>query len=271
MKKLLTVQAFNFSYDDENEILKDVKLFVYPGTINGIIGANDSGKTTLIKILSGNMVYSDNIKLDGIKLDEKGEEDYLKNSEVVFLNTSRKLMFDKVKSLLQYQTRNNGYSFSETRKRLSDMSELFGIKDILNKKISKLNPLDRARALLVAGIIKNPKILFIDDLFQDLSFDESIIIFDMLDTISKKEGIAVVFTTSKLDTCINCDSIYFLNEGSLDYYKDFNSIIKHDNLLTRKGIVLPTMLDLSLKLKDYNILDEIIYTPDRMVDVLWKE
>ena len=151
------------------------------------------------------------------------------------------------------------------------MSKLFGIKDILNKKISKLNPLDRAKALLVAGIIKNPRILFIDDLFQDLSFDDSIIIFDMLDTISKKEGIAVVFTTSKLDTCINCDSIYFLNEGSLDYYKDFNSIIKHDNLLTRKGIVLPTMLDLSLKLKDYNILDEIIYTPDRMVDVLWKE
>ena len=49
-----------------------------------------------------------------------------------------------------------------------------------------------------------------------------------------------------------------------------NEILKHDNYLLKSGINIPKMIDLSLKLNFYNLLDEVIMDTDRMVDTLWR-
>ena len=47
-----------------------------------------------------------------------------------------------------------------------------------------------------------------------------------------------------------------------------NIIIK-DNVLNKIGLKLPFMVDLSVKLQDYNLIDSLELDTDRMVDKLW--
>jgi hypothetical protein len=49
-----------------------------------------------------------------------------------------------------------------------------------------------------------------------------------------------------------------------------NDILMNDKLLKRLGFKLPFMFELSLLLKDYNILDRIILDKERMKQELWK-
>ena len=42
------------------------------------------------------------------------------------------------------------------------------------------------------------------------------------------------------------------------------------NFLNKVGLNIPFMADLSVKLKDYDLIDSIILDKNRMVDILWK-
>ena len=47
-------------------------------------------------------------------------------------------------------------------------------------------------------------------------------------------------------------------------------MLLNDNIINKLGLELPFMFDLSIKLNDYELLDEIVLDMDRMIDKLWK-
>ena len=47
-------------------------------------------------------------------------------------------------------------------------------------------------------------------------------------------------------------------------------VLKHDNIINKIGLDVPFMVDLSVKLKDYDLIDGIELDQDRMLDILWK-
>ena len=50
----------------------------------------------------------------------------------------------------------------------------------------------------------------------------------------------------------------------------FDNIILNDNELSKIGIEIPLMIDLSRKLEFYGLIDKIYYDRDKVVDALWK-
>ena len=47
-------------------------------------------------------------------------------------------------------------------------------------------------------------------------------------------------------------------------------VLEKDNILNKLGLRLPFMVDLSVKLKDYDLIKDIELNKNRMVDILWK-
>ena len=268
MKKILEVNNFSFSYKDK-DILNNIDLNIPTATINAIIGANASGKTTLIRALSGNLTFSKDIELCNIPLIRGNRTEYLRHCDIVYIATDKKLKFNSVKLLMRYQLQSRGYNLKQSRDRIKEISDKFNIKELIDKKVSKLNMLDKTKALLIAAVIHKPEVLFVDDLFCGLDFNGCCVISELLNEI-RDTGITIIFSTNRLDACIACNNIYFLNEGKLEKYDSLTSLIKKDNILSRNGIIIPPMLDLSQKLRDYDILNDIVYTPEGMVDSLWK-
>ena len=79
-----------------------------------------------------------------------------------------------------------------------------------------------------------------------------------------------VVTTTNLEEIIDSDYTYVLNNGNIIMEGQPLSILREESILNRAGLELPFMIDLSLKLEFYELLNEEITDMDRMVDTLWK-
>ena len=60
-----------------------------------------------------------------------------------------------------------------------------------------------------------------------------------------------------------------VEDGVIKYSGSLDDILIHDNELTKLGIDIPIMMDMSLKLQFYDLLDKVILNAEEMVDELW--
>ena len=77
-------------------------------------------------------------------------------------------------------------------------------------------------------------------------------------------------TISDLEYSLSSDKLYILNEGIFMLEGDPLSILEKDNILNKIGLKIPFMIDLSVKLRDYDLVKDIELDMDGMVDTLWK-
>ena len=77
-------------------------------------------------------------------------------------------------------------------------------------------------------------------------------------------------TTNNLCDTLNTDYLYILNEGEVYLEGEPLEILEKDNILNKIGLDIPFMIDLSVKLRDYDLIENIELDKNRMVDILWK-
>lgn len=269
MMNLLEINKLNFSYKN-NKIFHDLSFSIEKNTINALLSPNNCGKTTLIKILSGNLQYNGDIQLDGVTLNKENKSNYIKNIGIVLSRVNLNIKNNNVKYLFQNYLHKLNYTKTQIKNILVQIDTLYNIENLYRKKIINLSKFEKIKILILLSILHNPKLLLLDDVYDDLNNNECEEIYLLLKKIVKEKEITVLYTTTKLDMCINSDKIIFLNEGKIQLEGDFDYISNHDNVLVRNGIDISIMLDLSLKLKFYNLVDNVILEPDRMVDRLWQ-
>lgn len=269
MMNLLEINKLNFSYEN-NKFFQDLSFSIEKNTINALLTPNNCGKTTLMKILSGNLQFDGDIQLDGITLKKENKKIYLKNIGIVFSRVNLNIKNNNVKYLFQNYLQKLNYTRNQIRNILVEIDTLYNIENLYRKKFINLSKFEKIKTLIVLSIIHNPKLLLLDDVYDDLNNNECEEIYLLLKKIVKEKQITVLYTTTKLDMCINSDKVIFINEGKVQLEGDFDYISSHDNVLVRNGINISIMLDLSLKLKFYNLVDNVILEPDRMVDRLWQ-
>ena len=66
------------------------------------------------------------------------------------------------------------------------------------------------------------------------------------------------------------DNIYVIGNNKIILHGNYDEIVKNDNELSKAGIEIPIMVDLSRKLQFYNLIDDIYYDVDKVVNALWK-
>ena len=112
--------------------------------------------------------------------------------------------------------------------------------------------------------------LLLDDIFIGLNSLDKERIMLLLKRIIRELKMIVVSTTSSLSDTIYSDAILVIADGSIKYSGKLEDILNHDNTLAKLGIEIPIMMDMSLKLQFYNLLNKVILNPEEMVDELWK-
>ena len=225
-----------------------------------IAGPANCGKTVLLKSLNydiktTNMIFFGNIGLENYKITELGKKiKLLDNSpfkyETVELEITNRLYL------------NNKTSLKE------ELIDEFKLNNLLKKDPNKLNNYDSLRLRLALAILANPKLLLLDNILIDLEKDEKSFILNILKKY--KKSISIIMTTSNLEDALEGDYLYIINDSKIILEGTPLDVLKNDNILNKNGLELPFMVDLSVKLKDYSLLKDIILDQDRMVDILWK-
>ncbi|MCF2941803.1 ATP-binding cassette domain-containing protein [Paenibacillus alkaliterrae] len=203
-----------------NEVtaVKDISFQIPQGEICGYIGENGAGKSTTIKMLTGILVpTSGDIKVNGY-VPYKDREKFVNGIGVVFGQRSQ-LWWD-IGVIESFQLLRKVYRVSEQdfRKRLNELVERLQLSDLLNRPVRKLSLGQRMRCELVASLLHNPLILFLDEPTIGLDIVVKTEIRDFLMQMNREQGTTILLTTHDLqDIEALCSRVIMLDDGRIIY------------------------------------------------------
>ncbi len=269
MDNVLTIEKLDIGYD--KKLVNNIDLKVNEKDLIAFLAPNNAGKSTLIKTLCG-MIYPKDgaIYYDGKRLAKSNFKRYMKKVGVVFEDINNTYICEKVDDELKFPLVHLSYPYQEIKKRVKDVSKFLDIENILNKNINDITLLQKAKLSIGVAIMHMPKILFVDDIFKSLNEKDKTIIMDIFKLLIVNYDMSIIFTTSDLNNCIGLDKIYVIGNNKIILHGDYDEIVKNDNELSKAGIEIPIMIDLSRKLEFYNLIDQIYYDVDGVVNALWK-
>lgn len=213
---VIELNNLNFSYDNKNNILKNIDLKIEEGEIFGLIGPSGAGKTTIIKLLTGQLFSKDKVKV--FNEVPKGKAFY---EQIGFVMDSiglyeRLTCYENLKIMSMIHNVNV--------LNIMEKLEMVGLKDDANKAVYKLSSGMRQRLLIARGILHSPRILFLDEPTRGLDPATAKDIQEIFLKI-KDEGTTIFLTSHNMQEVENiCDSVGFLFNGELVECGKINAI-----------------------------------------------
>lgn len=198
--------------------VKDITFQIPQGEICGYIGENGAGKSTTIKMLTGILVpTSGKLKVNGY-VPHKEREKFVKEIGVVFGQRSQ-LWWD-IGVIESFQLLRKVYRVPEAdfRRRLDELVERLQLGELLNRPVRKLSLGQRMRCELVASLLHNPSILFLDEPTIGLDIIVKTEIREFLKGMNKEHGTTILLTTHDLqDIEALCSRVIMLDDGRIIY------------------------------------------------------
>lgn len=259
MKSILEVDKLKYK-----NILNEISLSLEEGKFYLLLGSNNSGKTTFINCIRGNLDYQGTIKILNNNIKQENNHFIYKD---VGLCTDQRLFFeqnvlDELKDILL----GYGYEEEKAKKQIFSILKKLDITDMIFKTREELSFYEEKLLSFVISIIHNPKIIIIDDCFDSLDNKFKNKIFQYL---KSKKNKTILFFTTNSDYYKLADEYLFLNDGKLVKFNSIEDLVDNEKKLIKQGIKLPFCLDLSSKLMSYELLDEIKQNMVEMVDKIW--
>lgn len=254
----------NLSY---KSILNNINISFEENTINYISGSNKCGKTTLIKILSGEIDIKDSVYYDQKDIYNFSSYELSTLFSKVLLQDIDYFTFSNIDQELLYKLDKLNIDKNSRKKRYNEVVKLFDLDEYLYTNINDLSSIEKLKLSLAKALLSKPEILFLDDIFSSIDFNSAKKIFLKLKSI---ENLTIIMSSNNLDLSTESSKLIILNKGEVVLDGDTLDVLKEDSLLNKVGLDLPFMIDLSIKLKYYDLLDDIEFDMDRMVDKLWK-
>lgn len=223
----------NFSYnDDPNKlVLKDINLKISSGDYVGIIGPTGSSKSTLVQLIPRLYdVYSGSVLVGGI--DVKDYELKSLRDEVSFVLQHNVLFSGTLRENLKWADENLNDEKMLKALKVSNALDFINAKDGLDTIVERggtnFSGGQKQRLCIARAILKNPKVLIMDDCTSALDNSTESSIINSINTLNPH--LTKILISQRVNSLKNCDYIIVLNEGKIE------NIGSHENLIKSSEI-----------------------------------
>ncbi len=189
-----------------NLVLKDVSFTVDTGEVVGLVGLNGSGKSTIIRIISG-LIIQDNGTI---------ENDF-KNIGVLLEGSRNIYHFLTVRENIKYFSILNNIEDAYVENFMNKYITLFGLEDKLDEEVGNLSRGMIQKVSIMILLAQNPDIIIMDEPTLGLDIISTIQIREIIQDIVEEKNKTVLIVshdTKLLDSVV--DRILFLKDGKIE-------------------------------------------------------
>lgn len=184
------------------------------GEIFGLLGPNGAGKTTTISILCGLLKQSSGTALINGFSHNLNHEDIKKIIGVVPQEIALYPTLTAFENL-RYFGNMYGLKGQHLKDNIFNHLEIFGLKDVAGKAVGTFSGGMKRRINLVAGILHQPEIIFLDEPTVGVDVQSRSLILDFLQKLNKK-GTTIIYTSHLMEEAQQfCTRIGIIDHGRI--------------------------------------------------------
>ncbi|MBR0471932.1 MAG: ATP-binding cassette domain-containing protein [Methanosphaera sp.] len=201
-------------YDNGFKAVDNLNLFVENKTIGGILGPNGAGKTTSIKMLTCLIPKtSGEAKVAGFDVTEQPDEVRNRIGMVPQLVSLYKDLTVRENVELCADFYNVDQKIKD--KKIDDLLELVDIKYAQNKLVKQLSGGMQQKTSVVASLVHNPDILFLDEPTVGLDPTTKRVLWDLMVDLNEQGRTIILCSHDMYEVDKICDSINIINNGKV--------------------------------------------------------
>ncbi|HNT25705.1 MAG TPA: ABC transporter ATP-binding protein [Anaerolineales bacterium] len=208
-----------FSYEDDNElILQDISFTCQPGQVVALLGSTGSGKTSLINLLPRFYDYtSGSIKLDGVELKDYAPE-FLR-SQIGTVEQEPFLFSRTIGENIAYGVgRDVPHTEIEQAAQMAAVHDVIltfpqGYETMVGEKGVTLSGGQKQRVTIARTLLKDPRILILDDSTSSVDTETEAFIRDALRCLNV--GRTTFIIAHRIQSVMNADLIVVLDKGRI--------------------------------------------------------
>lgn len=211
---VIVLKDLKKTYDGKNYVLQNINLNILPGQIIGYIGPNGAGKTTTVKIIIGMLPqFEGSVHVLGTDMAKNPIE--IKRHIGYVPETAA--LYDTLTPEEYLRFLGQIYELPEQKvsKRIEDMLGLFDLRDVRQTRMSSFSKGMKQKILIIAAMMHDPDILFLDEPLSGLDANTALIIKEILSQLAQR-GKTIFYCSHVMDVVERiCDRIIIIDKGTI--------------------------------------------------------
>ncbi|MBU2052059.1 ABC transporter ATP-binding protein [Patescibacteria group bacterium] len=261
---------FNRKYEDVKAV-DDISFTINEGELVGFIGPNGAGKTTTLKVLSG-LLYPTAGQVSVLGYTPFDRKPQFQKQFSLVMGQKNQLWWD-LPALDSFILNKEIYEVPQAQfdHTLEELVTMLDLTKVIKVQVRKLSLGQRMKCELVAALLHQPKVLFLDEPTIGLDVVMQQKIREFIKSYNRKYQATIILTSHYMDDVKElCDRVVIIDKGKIFFDGKLSEIIK--KYADRK--TLEVVFDRPMEKRDFSNIREAkikTFTPKRTVFTVKRE
>ncbi len=206
--------------------VENISFTIQPGEVVGFIGQNGAGKTTTLKVLSG-LLYPTAGEVSVLGFNPWDRKAEFQKQFALVMGQKNQLWWD-LPAMETFLLNQAIYEIPDKQFKitLDHLTELLSVKEFINVQVRKLSLGQRMKCELIAALLHNPKVLFLDEPTIGLDVVMQKTLREFIKDYNKEFGATIILTSHYMgDVKELCQRAIVIDRGQIVFDGGLQQII----------------------------------------------
>jgi len=222
---LIKIKDLTYYYPETKKpALDKINLEIFEGQFVLVVGGSGSGKSSMIRVLSGLIpefyggTYSGKVYLDDREIRRMDWHNIVQKVGMISQDPESQLVMTNVEQEIAFGMENIGLSNNLMKRRVMEVTRALGLSNYLHRYIPELSGGQKQKVALASVLAMQPDILLLDEPTSQLDPVSSEEILSIVKRLNEENGITVIMVEQRLERCFHlADRVIVMDKGKVVY------------------------------------------------------